>query len=86
MPLAIEPRVAWQTVDGQAIVMDLAHGQVLGFNPVGSLIWSLLADHDEPAIAEEVGRRFDVDPKRALEDVRAFVTLLRDKHLIKERA
>jgi len=84
--LAVDPRVAWQTVDGQAVVMDLAEGRVLGLNPLGSFVWTLLSrGADVAAITGAVTERFDVEPARAREDVLAFLGQLRERRLIAER-
>ena len=41
------PDVAWQTIGGEAVLMNLApEGRVLGLNPAGSLVWSMLEEHD----------------------------------------
>ncbi len=82
MAAAISPHVAWQVLDGEAILVDLPKGRILGLNSVGSLIWSLLADHDETAIADEVGRRFDVDAATARRDVACFTAMLRERGLL----
>ena len=76
--------MAWQTVDGQGVVMDLVNGEVLGFNAVGSFVWSLLPDHDEAAIVQAVCGRFEVDAEEARRDVREFIGLLQTKRLVTE--
>ena len=84
MPFRIDPRVAWQTVDGEGVVMDLVNGEVLGFNPVGSYVWSLLADHDEAEVVSAVCARYTVGEEEARTDVRAFLAHLRDRQLLAE--
>ena len=84
MSFRIDPRVAWQTVDGEGVLMDLVNGEVLGLNPVGSLVWSLLADHDEDAIVGAVCGRFAVEAEQARHDVRDFLGLLHAKRLVTE--
>ena len=86
MPVRLDSGLAWQVIDGEAIVIDLARGRTLGLNPAASLIWSLLADHDEPAIAEALTRRFDIDLDTARADVREFVLSLRERGLVTEAA
>jgi hypothetical protein len=76
--------VAWQVIDGEAVVIDLAKGFSLGLNPTGSLVWSLLADHDETAIAGEVARTFDVSPETASRDVHEFLAAMRERGLLIE--
>jgi hypothetical protein len=77
-------RLAWQVIDGEAVVIDLGKGRTLGLNPTGSLVWSLLADHDEAAIAAEVSRRFEVTPEAARADVREFLDAMREQGLVVE--
>jgi hypothetical protein len=74
--------LAWQTVDSQTIVVDLERGRSLGLNETGGLVWQLLADMDEEAIAAEMGHRYGVEEERAARDVRAILAALRDRGLI----
>jgi hypothetical protein len=78
----IDPRLAWQLVDGEGIVIDLPNGRVVGFNAVGSLVWSMLETSEEAAIADEVVRRFDVDLETARADVRGFVGALVERGFV----
>lgn len=82
MGARIHPRLAWQIVDGEAIVVDPAAGTAIGLNPVGAFIWSLLDTHSDDAIAEEVSARFEVDPETAKVDLLDFVRALRERELI----
>lgn len=84
MPLRPDSALAWQLIDGEAVVIDLARGRTLGLNPAASLIWSLLPDHDEPALAEALSRSFEVDLETARADVREFVQSLREQGLVTE--
>ena len=83
MPLRIPSRLAWQVIDGEAVLIDLAHGKSLGLNPTGTLVWSLLAaQHDEAAIAERVAERFATSPEQARDDVSAFLKALVERGLL----
>jgi hypothetical protein len=84
LPLRPHPSLAWQEIDGEGVVMDLARGRVLGLNPVGAFIWSRLADHDEEAVARALAGRFEVDLETARGDVRAFLDDLRAEGLVTE--
>jgi hypothetical protein len=84
MPFRIDGGLAWQLIDGEAIVVDLVGGRTLGLNGTGSLIWSLLADHEEEEIAQAVAQKFEIDPSAAREDVRAFIQVLRERGLVAE--
>lgn len=78
------PETAWQMIGEEGIVMNLAGGLVVGFNPSGTLIWSLLEETDEDGLAAAVAERFDIDPQTALEDVQEFLDLLRKRGLVAE--
>jgi Coenzyme PQQ synthesis protein D (PqqD) len=78
------PDVAWQTIGNEAVLMSLAEGRVLGLNPTGALVWSLVEDRDEDGLVAAVVERFATDRERALEDVRGFVSLLRERGLVVE--
>ena len=78
------PRIAWQKIGEEPVIMDLAGGRVLGLNPTGALVWSLLEERDEQGLAEAVAQRFEVDGQTAREDVRSFLALLRERGLVVE--
>jgi hypothetical protein len=81
--LRTSARLAWQVIDGEAVLIDLAEGRSLGLNPTGTLIWSLLVQQqDEAAIVERVVERFAVSPEAARADVGAFLRLLQDRGLL----
>lgn len=84
MPFRPHPALAWQEIDGEGVVMDLARGKVLGLNPVGAFIWSHLPDHDAEAVAHALAGRFDVDLETARDDVRTFLDELLAEGLITE--
>ena len=68
----------------EAVVMNLAGARVLGLNPTGALVWSLLEECDEQGLAKAVAERFAVDAEAAREDVREFLQLLRERGLVVE--
>ncbi|MGD8896826.1 MAG: PqqD family protein [Acidobacteriota bacterium] len=78
------PDLAWQMIGDEAVVMNLAGARVLGLNPTGALVWSLLEERDEQGLAEAVSERFAVDADAAREDVQAFLGLLRERGLVVE--
>ena len=82
MALRRNPDVAWQTIGDEAVLMSLApEGRVLGLNPTGSLVWSMLEERDEEGLVAAVVQRFAVDDARAREDVRRFLAFLRERGL-----
>jgi hypothetical protein len=78
------PEIAWQMIGDEAVVMNLVGARVLGLNPTGALVWSLLEERDEQGLAEAVAERFAIDANAAREDVRAFLELLRERDLVVE--
>lgn len=82
MALRRHPDVAWQTIGDEAVVMSLAEGRVLGLNPTGALVWSLVEEQDEEGLVAAVVDRFLVGTESAREDVRGFLSLLRERGLL----
>jgi hypothetical protein len=76
------PDVAWQTIGDEAVVMSLAEGRVLGLNPTGALVWSLVEERDEDGLVAAVVERFATEATAAREDVREFMALLRERGLV----
>jgi hypothetical protein len=64
--------------------MSLAEGRVLGLNPTGALVWSLLEERDEDGLVAAVVERYATDECHAREDVRGFLSLLRARGLVSE--
>ena len=82
MALRRHPDVAWQTIGDEAVVMSLGEGRVLGLNPTGALVWSLVEERDEDGLVAAVVDRFATGTEAAREDVRAFLSLLRQRGLV----
>lgn len=84
MALRRSPDVAWQRIGDEAIVMNLPEGRVLGLNPTGTLVWSLLEEKDEQGLVRALTERFATDEARARDDVRGFLAFLRERRLVVE--
>ena len=84
MALRRHPDTAWQTIGDEAVVMSLAEGRVLGLNPTGALVWSLVEERDEEGLVAAVVERFATEATAAREDVRGFLALLRERGLVVE--
>jgi hypothetical protein len=84
MPLRRQRDLAWQRIGDEAVVMSLAEGRVLGLNPAGALVWSLIEERDEDGIVAAVVERFATSADEARADVRGFVALLRQRGLVAE--
>jgi hypothetical protein len=84
MPLRRHPDVAWQQIGDEAVVMSLGEGRVLGLNPSVTLVWSLVEERNEDGLVAALVERFATDERQAREDVRGFLTLLRERGLVGE--
>lgn len=78
----IDPRVAWQTVAGEAVVVDLSAGRTLGLNESGTFVWSRVDRTDDEEIAREMASAFGVETDRALSDVRDFLHGMEARKLV----
>ena len=54
---------------------------MLGLNPTGALVWSLVEERDEDGLVQPLVERFATDERQAREDVRGFLSLLRERGL-----
>jgi hypothetical protein len=84
MALRVAPGIAWQTIDGEGVVLDLERGRSLGLNATATLIFSLVETHAEQAIAAELSQRFSVTLEEARADVSSFLDVLRQGGLVVE--
>ncbi len=79
MSFKVHPRVAWQVVAGEAVLVDLDRGRALGLNPAGSFLWPHLADRSESDLARELQERFALTAEQARADVATFLASLRER-------
>lgn len=80
--MRIAKQVAWQIVDGEAIVVDLDSGKTLGLNPTATFLWSHLDGRDARQLADELMSEFDVERAEAEHDVADFLRILNERNLI----
>jgi hypothetical protein len=69
----MSPRVAWQVVGDEVIVLDVASGRAVGLNPVATFIWRNLEKLSPEELAPAIAREFDVDETTAQTDLENFV-------------
>jgi hypothetical protein len=75
-----EGAVAWQQVDGETILLDLAASAYLGANPSGSVLWSTLAGGaTREELVERLCETFNVTEDQAGPDVDAFLRACRER-------
>jgi hypothetical protein len=77
----ISKKVAWQRIGETAVLVDLQSARSFGLNASGSLIWSLLPDHDLPEIVAALEKEFRIDEATATADVSDFLAILEERGL-----
>ena len=74
----------FQEVGGEAVLLDLASERYFGLDPVGTRIWTLLADDDRlQSICDTLCAEYDAEPARIRDDLLALVTQLAEAGLVK---
>ncbi len=82
--LRCAPDVLFRSLDGEAVLLDLASGTYFGLDAVGTRIWELL-DQRQPlaAILDAILDEYDVEEQRARADLFELVEGLLAKGLIR---
>jgi hypothetical protein len=77
------PATAWQTIDGETVLLDIDHKQLRGLNEVGARVW-LLCDGARTSadIVRVITEEFSVDEATARADVTAFLDELHAAELL----
>jgi hypothetical protein len=78
------PRVAWQLLDGKAVLLDLDRNVAMGLNPSATFLWSRLEGRDAAALAADLAAEYGLEGQGALADVERFLALLRERGLVEE--
>jgi hypothetical protein len=69
----MSPRVAWQMVGDEVIVLDVASGRAVGLNPVATFIWRNLEKMDSERLPSAIAEEFAVDESTASKDLQEFL-------------
>lgn len=77
------PDVAWQSVDGEAVILHIRGQMLRGLNAVASNVWQLIDGSLTLAeIALKVSEDFSCAEEEVLEDVKIFMAELLEKNMI----
>lgn len=78
------PRVVYEIVDGQAVVVDPDGTELLTLNPMGTLVWEELDGRRGPAelAAALVGRFEDVTEPEMERDIATFLVEVEEAGLV----
>lgn len=72
-----------EIADG-AVLLDLRDGSYFELNEMGSTIWQLIEDVEEPDIVAAVRDRYADVPPTVSQLVHAFITALRERELVED--
>jgi hypothetical protein len=86
--LARAKGVAYEVVDGKAVLVDPVGLELVTLNEVGTLVWEALPEHgDADSLAENLLSRLEgVSAEELRADIGAFLHELRDLGLVVPRA
>jgi len=69
--------MAWQTIDGETVLLNIDGKELMGLNEVGAHIWGLVdGARSVGQIVDAVASRFEVSTDTARDDVQTFVSEL----------
>jgi hypothetical protein len=75
--------VAWQMVEGEAVVLHISGQMLRGLNAVASHIWQLIdGNRTLESIAQQVSTKFSRGEEEVLEDVKTFMVELLEKNMV----
>ena len=79
-------RVAWQVVDGEAVIIHFESSAYSSLSKSGTYIWNLLASQARgvESVAAQVSARYATPYEQVLPDVRAFIEGLKTERLVVE--
>lgn len=78
-----ETRVAAETVDDEAIIVDLTTGDYYSMDAVAALIWSMIERHRSVEhMADMIARQYIVSPEKARSDLQRVLGTLLERQLI----
>jgi len=81
--MKLSPRVLYQEIAGESVLLDLASEQYFGLNAVGTRVWRCLESGlDLESIIRAVESEFAVDSATARADIQALLRQLLEAGLI----
>ena len=82
-PLRPNPDVVARRLDRAGVLVHLPTNRIFEFNETGIRIWELIADgHDPGNIVDLLVKEFDVERKRASDELNDFITEFRREGLV----
>lgn len=82
--VAIDPDVVFRDLDGEAVILHLGTGLYYGLDPVGTRMWTLLAEYGDLAqVFATLREEFDVSADTLRADLLRLVRELHEKGLVR---
>lgn len=77
--------MVWREVDGEIVALDVSTSTYIAVNPTGAFLWpSLVEGASQEELAQRLVQSYDVDLRRAAQDVAVFLAPLRERGLLEE--
>lgn len=76
--------VVFRALGDESVILSLDTGTYFGLDPVGTRIWTLLADRDLAGVADTIHQEFDAALPEIQQDVLALVEKLLEKRLVQQ--
>ena len=76
--------VVFRALGEESVILSLDTGMYFGLDPVGTRIWTLLADRDLAGVAETIHQEFNAELPEIQQDVLALVEQLLEKRLVQQ--
>ena len=80
--VAVCEDVVFRALGEESVILSLDTGTYFGLDPVGTRIWTLLADRNLAEVAAVIHQEFDAELPQIQEDVLALVEQLIAKRLV----
>ena len=79
----VSSNVLFQELDGDIILLDMAHGVYFGLDEVGARMWTLLAESgDRATVLAQMGAAYDVDATTLCNDLDRLLAELLEAGLL----
>lgn len=83
MPLILNEDMSIRTINNESFIYDRKTSEIHTLNKTGSLILDLLSkNNDLEQIAQEIHKKFEIDPDNAFKDTKDFITELLSKKVL----
>ncbi|RLE25432.1 MAG: hypothetical protein DRJ65_07785 [Acidobacteria bacterium] len=82
MRYAFAPVVAWQSVNDEAVVLDLSTRHAIGLNPAAAFVWTRIEAQSVSEIVTDLSAAFKIGLEKAGSDVSVFLGDMHQRGLI----